>query len=90
MLTNKKKPNLAWFILNNLLRFVQRKEKTLVFGMVISFYLNEISINVSCDVGVPPSKSRMINIQSPHKMRYYQNQQLREWEKRHEKQIVAQ
>ena len=73
MLRNKKKPNLAWFILNELLRVVQGKEKTLVSGMVINFYLKEIGIDVSCDVGVPPSKFAMINIQTVHKMGYYQN-----------------
>ena len=74
MLINKKKPNLAWFILNDLFRVVQGKEKTLVFGMVINFYLKEIGIDISCDVRVFPSKFRMINIQSLHKMGYYQNQ----------------
>ena len=46
----KKKTNLTWFILNDLLRVVQGKEKTLVFGMVISFYLKKSGIDVSCDL----------------------------------------
>ena len=69
----QKKPNLAWFILNDLFRVVQGNEKTLVFGMVINFYLKEIGIDVSYDAGVPLSKFAMINIQTLHKMGYYQN-----------------
>ena len=58
--------------------------------MVIRFYLKEIGIDVSYDIGVPPSKFAMINIQTLHKMGYYQKQQSRQWEKKHEKQIAAQ
>ena len=68
MLETKKKSNLAWFILDDLLRIVQAKEKTLVFGRVISFYLKENGIDVSYDPRVPPSKFVMINIQTLHKM----------------------
>ena len=55
MLKTKKKPNLAFFIFNDMLRIVQGKEKTLIFGMVISFLLKDSGIDVSCDPGVCPS-----------------------------------
>ena len=86
----KKKPNLAWFILNDLFRVVQGKEKTLIFGMVINFYLKDSGIDVSCDPRVQLSKFSMINIQTLHKMRYHENKQSGKWEKKHEGKMVAQ
>ena len=68
---------------------MQGNEKTLNFGMVISFYLNKSGIDVSCDPGVPPSKFTMINIQTLHKMEYHENKQLGKWEKKHEEQMAA-
>ena len=75
--------------LNDLLQVVQGKEKTLVFDMVISFYLKESGIDVSCDPRVPPSKFVMINIQTLDKMGYHENKQSGKWEKKHEEQIAA-
>ena len=62
MLKNKKKSNLAFFILNDMLRIVLGKEKILVFDMVIGFFLNESGIDVSCYLRVHPSRFAMINI----------------------------
>ena len=76
--------------LNDLLQVVQGKEKTLVFDMVISFYLKESGIDVSCDPRVPPSKFAIINIQTLHKMRYHENKQLGKWEKKHEEKMATQ
>ena len=57
--------------------------------MVISFYLKDNDIDVSCDSGVPLSRFTMINIQTLHKMGYYQNKQSGIWETKHEEQMAA-
>ena len=57
--------------------------------MVISFYLKDSDIDVSSDLRVS-SWFDMINIQTLHKMRYYQNKQSEIWEEKHEEQMATQ